>query len=48
MWLTEEEIHRKGAFLHFICLYAEGVFLYLLVRDQMFCASFLIMWLLLS
>lgn len=40
MWLTEEEIHRKGAFSHSICLSAEGVFLYVLVRADVLCIIF--------
>lgn len=40
MWLIEEETHRRGAFLHSICLYTEGVFLYLLVRADVLCIIF--------
>lgn len=40
MRLIEEKTHRKGVFSHSICLYAEGVFLYLLVRADVLCIIF--------
>lgn len=40
MWLTEEKIHRKGAFFHCIYLNVEGIFLCAGERADILCIIF--------